>query len=414
MTAHGQRDHSRWSASSTARNWACPGALAMAERVTTPEKENEAAAWGTACHQLAERCLRDGVDASVFIDEIEYTKEHEIAIDDEMAETAQVFIDYVRAASSGGKPLWLEERFSLDSLQPPFEAGGTCDAIIYHAGKRMLEVIDLKGGRGVVVEVLGNPQLRTYALGAMLAHGDMKVDQVKVTIIQPRAPHKDGRIRSETFHVADLVEWTADLVAAMRRSEEAIAKRAELPDGPWSDAYLKAGDHCKFCRAAAICPALEKKAFDAAGVWFDDLNQPRLANTPDSLSPEELAVRLDAADMISDWISAMRAYAHSLAESGTEIPNYQLVEKIGRRTWATDDEAKIVADLHNVAGLDDDRIYNRKLKSPAQIEKLGKEVKKKIENMWHAPVKGTNLVRADKTTRPAVKSAPEKFFDVLN
>ena len=414
MAAHGDRDHSRWSASATARNWACPGALAMAERVTAPERESDAAAWGTACHQLAERCLRDGVEASIFIDEIEHTKEHEIEVDEEMAETAQVFVDYVRAASTGGKPLWLEERFSLDDLDPPFEAGGTCDAVIYHPADKTLEVVDLKGGRGVVVEVKGNPQLRTYALGAMLAHSDMKVRSVKVTIIQPRAPHKDGRIRSETFHVADLAEWTTDLVDAMRRAQEAMQKRAEMADGPWSNAYLQAGDHCKFCRAAAICPALEKKAFDAAGVWFDDIDQPRLANTPDSLSPEELAVRLDAADMISEWIGAIRAYAHSLAEGGTEIPNYQLVEKIGRRAWATDDEAKIAADLHKVAGLDDDRIYNRKLKSPAQIEKLGKEVKKKIENMWHAPVKGTNLVRADKTTRPAAKSAPEKFFDVLN
>jgi hypothetical protein len=79
----------------------------------------------------------------------------------------------------------------------------------------MLEVVDLKGGRGVVVEVKGNPQLRTYALGAMLANPGIDVSHVQVTIVQPRAPHKDGRIRSERFHVADLVEWTAELMAAM-------------------------------------------------------------------------------------------------------------------------------------------------------------------------------------------------------
>src|SRR5690606_6882742 len=113
-----------------------------------------------------------------------------------------------------------EERFSLDALEPPFEAGGTGDFVAWFEQDRRLEIVDFKNGRGVV-DVEGNPQLRTYALGAMLHHTALAVDTVTVTIVQPRAAHKDGRIRSETFHVADLIAWTADLLKAMQRSKAA-------------------------------------------------------------------------------------------------------------------------------------------------------------------------------------------------
>lgn len=433
MADHGARDHARWSASATARNWACPGSLFLSEAY--PDKESEAAAWGTACHQVAEKALRGAVSAASFIDTVEKTKQHEFEVDDEMAETAQAYVDYVqsvselvypdltRAASDAGDrslttALFVEQKFSLAALSPPFEAGGTADAVVHNARERRLEVIDLKGGRGVVVEAKGNPQLRTYALGAMLANPGLAIDTVTVTIVQPRAPHKDGRIRSETFHVADLVEWTTDLLAAMHRAARAVADAEKVDKtitmATWAAEHLSAGTHCKFCKAAGACPALEQQVMDTAGVWFDDLDRPTIANTPDSRSPEQLSAILDLADMIEDWISAVRAYAHRLAESGVAIPEYILVDKEGRRAWAAD-EAKVVADLKAVVGLTDDQIFARKLLSPAQIEKaLGAKRKSEIANFWHKPAKGTNLVRATKTTRAAAVPAVHQHFNVID
>lgn len=411
MADHGARDHAEWSASSTDRNWNCAGALTLSAQY--PDKESEAAAWGTACHQLSEKCLRSGRDADEFVGSIEKTKADEFEVDDEMAETAQAYVDYVRAVGKAGLGVQIEQKFSLAALNPPFEAGGTADAVVYLDKERRLEVVDLKGGRGVVVEAKGNPQLRTYALGAMLANPGLPVSTITVTIVQPRAGHRDGRVRSETFHVADLVEWTADLLAAMRRARAAADAFATTPRAAWAAQFLAAGPHCKFCKAAGACPALEQRTLDAAGVWFDDLDQPRLANAPDSLSPEELAKRLDLADLIEDWISAVRAYAHGLAEHGVVIPDYILVDKEGRRAWAAD-EAKVAADLASVVKLTDEQIYARKLRTPAQIEKaLGAKRKAEIENMWHRPAKGTNLVRSTKTTRPAATPAVEKHFSVI-
>lgn len=429
MVDHGARDHAQWSASSTERNWECSGALALTDGL--PEKTSEAADWGTCAHQISEKCLREGRQADEFIGTTEKGKVYSFEVDEDMADTAHAYVDYVRkaviaAAPPGVNPaslLQIEQKFSLESLKPPFEAGGTGDAVIYSPLLKQLEIVDLKGGRGHVVEVKGNPQLRTYALGAMLANPKLDVDTVKVTIVQPRAPHKDGRIRSEEFHVADLVEWTADLMAAMRRAAHAselwLTQRGLLSDASWAAEFLKAGPHCKFCKAAATCPALEQKAFDDAGVWFDDLDQPRLTNMPDADDPEKLARDLDALDMIEDWIKARRAHAHELAEQGVEIPNYILVPKQGREKWNEDAEeaaAKIAID----AGVAGDKVWNKpKIRTPKQVRDALAKAKaidalNKIKDLSSTPENGTNLVRASKTSRAAVAPAVHKHFDILD
>lgn len=417
---HSSREHATWSASATERNWSCPGALALT--MDLPETTSEAADWGTCCHQVAEKCLRQSKDAVDFTGTVEKGKKFEFEVDDEMAETAQTYVDYVRETSVYGiHPLFVEQRFSLDAIKPPFEAGGTADAVIYNPDDQMLEVVDLKAGRGVVVDATENKQLRTYALGAMLANPGLNVRTVKATIVQPRAGHRDGRIRSETFSVGDLVEWTGDLLEAMKRSREAVVERTrvelgDLPEAAWNATHLKPGNHCTktFCKAAGFCPAFQQHAYDKAGVWFDDLDQPRLANAPDAMSPEALAQALDAADMIDGWINAVRAYAHAQAEGGVVIPNYTLVERIGRRRWKGD-EPEIVKALE-ARGIDRQHLWQEpKLKTPPMLEKtLGKKRAGDIADLIEKPVTGTNLVRADKTTRQAVPPVVERMFDKLD
>jgi hypothetical protein len=410
MTDHSARDHATWSASATARNWHCAGALALAAHAP-PDKESIHSARGTACHQISEKCLRTGADPSSFLGTVEKTKEHEIEIDEELVASASVYVEYVNKQREDGL-CTIEQKFSLASLAPPFDAGGTADAVVYRRYLRELVVVDLKNGMGVV-DVKENPQLRTYALGALLANPGLDVERITVTIVQPRAPHKDGRIRSETFHVADLLEWTSDLLAAMRKSKEAFDSFPGLAPSlaldEWADTWLNPGK-CKFCPAEGFCPKLKKRALDIAGVWFDAFDKPQLSNRPDERSPEQVAKDLDLLDLVEDWIKARRAYAHTLAEQGVEIPNYVLVDKIGNRKWAIED-ASLPIRLRDDAGLTEDEIYEKRIRSVAQIEKvIGKDRKTKIEELWHKPVTGTNLVRVDKTSRPATKSAAERYF----
>jgi hypothetical protein len=421
--SHAERGHSTWSASSTERNWECAGALALTDGL--PDTESEAAAWGTACHTISERVLRGNGPASKFVGEFIKTKSHSIEVDDEMVETSEVYTDYVTSiieSEADGVQFWIEQNFTLASLNPPFEAGGTADAVIYLPRIRTLEVIDLKGGRGHVVEATGNKQGRSYGLGALLAHQGLDVERVKVTIVQPRAPHKDGRIRSDEFHVADLVEWTADLVAAMHRAYDATISKAEydfsttamaMPPAEWASTFLKPGDHCKFCKAKATCPAVEKAALDAVGIWFDDLDQPRLANAMNGDDPVQLARDLDMLDLIEGWCNARRERAHMLAESGVEIPNYVLVPKQGREKWTDDAEAKVLA-AAKAAGLAPAKYLNPgKLRTPKQVRKELGASAALIDGLSETPSAGTNLVRADKTTRQPVAAAVHTHFQPL-
>ena len=427
MTTHSDRYHAVWSASSTAANWTCAGRMAMVS-IAPDGKSSIYAAEGTAAHEVAEKALRGDLDCSKFLGEVYSIDGFDVEVTEELARSAQTYVHYVASQTdvAAGSVLLIEERHSLAQLNPPFDAGGTCDATIIKPHLGEIEVVDLKNGRGIV-EVNGNKQTRTYALLALLnAPKDLvnQIDQVKVTIVQPRAPHKDGRIRSETFHIAELIEWTSELLKAMNRSALAL-EAFNMINGSrtmfdeWASKVLTPGN-CTFCPALGICPAVRKKALsvapEIAKTWFEDTTletPPMLSNTVPALSPEELSHILDGIDALEDWAKAVRATAHSLAEGGTTIPGYKLVEKIGNRKWAADDE-KIIADLKSVIKLSEDQIFSKKLLSPAQIEKIiGAKRKEEIANMYHNPITGTNLVSEKKSTRPAVKAKLESFFETV-
>jgi hypothetical protein len=405
---HAARAHAQWSASASARNFACPGAIALTEHIPQ-SRTSLAAAWGTACHEIAEWALVNDAEPADRVGETLTVDGFKIVVDDEMAETASVFVDYVRERMQTATTYAFESKFSLAALRPAMEAGGTADAVIYTARDKTLDVIDLKGGRGVFVDVKGNKQLRTYAVGAMLAWGHVDVRRVRVTIVQPRIQNPAGIIRSEEFHAADLLDWAGDLLNAIAQAEMARLARfkATKPIDAWSDAYLRSGDHCTFCPAMATCPAIHKKALADAQAWFSNDGTVKVPDTPSDLDTARLVQILDAADTIQNWLNAVRAYAHQLAEGGTEVPGYILVAKRATRAWA--DEAAAEKAVVSKLG---DKAYSRKLLTPAQAEKaIGKGGKEIVAPLVTKESSGTNLVRADKTERAAVPPAGIAFFE---
>lgn len=417
---HGVRSHSTWSASSTARNWRCSGALALG-RTAPPEKESIHAATGTAVHQLAERCLRTGADPFDFEGTIEQTKTRTIDIGDEECESAAVYVGYVRERVAQGGILQIEQRFDLKDLKPPFDAGGTGDAVMYFAAERLLEVADLKNGMGVV-DVNENKQLRTYGLGAMLANPDLDVERIRVTIVQPRAPHEDGRIRSEEFDLAELIEWTSELLVRMKLSKQAQDELDLVESGQttmtfdeWCKKWLTPGS-CAFCPNAP-CPAQNALALESAGVWLDEDEKPQIKFRPATMTPEALAQALDAIPMIEDWIKAVRGRAHNVAESGVTVPGWQLADKIGIRVLGENNEKfeqeKAVAILRDKLHLTDDEIFApRKIRTVKQLEiAVGPTRAALIQPLTIRPLKGTNLVSTAKSTRPPAKSKAERFLD---
>ena len=387
------------------------------------DKESPDAARGTAGHEIAERALRNGTDTSAYLDDVITTKSHAITIDEEIANSAQTYVDYVRsrlaeykAETGDDAVLMIEQRFDLAPLGTPFDAGGTGDAVIYFPKWKQLEIVDFKNGRGAVSEKK-NPQLRTYGTGALLANEGRDIERVTSTIVQPRLIGSRP-VRSETISVAELIEWTAELLADMGRAKmaeeayHASVNNAVLFD-EWVDRWLTPGK-CTFCRREGDCPKLRKLRLEQASVFFEpDTGKAEIRNQPGDMSPELIAQTLDVLPDIEAWIKAVRAHAHAVAEAGTEVPGYQLSEKIGNRKWKADLEDWQLKDVFEENDLDREAVYSEpKLKSPAQMEKLlGAKRKALIEPFVVREVTGVNLVATEKTTRPPVKSKAEQFIE---
>jgi len=416
--SHSDRSHASWSASATARRVHCKGSLVM-EAQSPYDKESPDAARGTAGHEIAEKCLRTGENTMDYLDIVVHTKSHQITVDEEIANSAQVYVDYVRErlekykAETGDEAiLMIEQRFDLSPLGTPFDAGGTGDAVIYFPLWKELEIVDFKNGRGGVSEKK-NPQLRTYGTGALLANEDREVEWVRSTIVQPRLLGSCP-VRDERIHVSELIEWTAELLADMGRAKQAeeayyaSVNNSVLFD-EWVDRWLTPGK-CTFCRREGDCPKLRKIRLEQASVFFEpDTGKAEIRNQPGDMSPELIAQTLDLLPDIEAWIKAVRAHAHNVAEAGTDIPGYQLSEKIGNRKW--NDENAAIAALRE-AGIDEDKVYVKKPVSPAQADKLlGAKRKDIIAPFVIREVTGTNLVSVEATTRPPAKSKAEQFIE---
>lgn len=382
LPVHADRAHASLGASSASRWIACPGSVNLSEGM--PNISSEYAREGTAAHELAEMCLRQGKPASDFLEqEIEGFE-----VTEDMAEAVQVYVDAVMTEAEGNK-LFIEQRFTLEALNPPVPMFGTADAVIWNEREKRLTVMDLKYGAGVPVKVQNSPQLSYYALGAMLAleaQEGIFPRHIRMVIVQPRYRHADGHIRSfETDAYSLRIEFADDLLAAAHKTQEA-------------DAALNAGDHCRFCLAQPKCPRLHEQAVALAQAEFDDGFLPP---EPEGLSEEQIGQILAKADVFKGWINSVQAYAQRKLEQGGAVPGYKLVAKRAQRKWQSDDDA---IDLLNSMGLEDDDIFTRKLISPAQAEeKLGKKkaIKDRLAEVIVAVSSG-NTIASLSDKRPAV------------
>lgn len=377
--------HAKFGASNAKRRMACPGSLNA--EAPFPDESSPYAELGTAAHELGEFCLVNGhEDAFAFIGE-----EHNgHKVDDNMARAVQVYIDHIRATALLEPSLCrYEKRFSLDKLDPPMPMFGTADCIIYGKESGTLYVLDYKHGQGVAVEVEDNAQLKYYALGAILEIGNKApVNKVITVVIQPRAMHPDGPVRSYSYSRDEIMDFGTELIDAAHESLK--------PDAP-----RIAGDHCKFCKAAGTCSALRN---DALAVAQDEFGAVKDIN---DLTPAEVADYLEKVPLIEEWIKSLRRHANYILESGNALPGYKLVEKRPTRRWRVEDEFVAWA---MEEGLDDDDIYEKKLKSPSQIERIvGK--KNLPVSLVMAVSTGTSMV-ADTDNRPAIATLAIDDFTV--
>lgn len=340
----------------------CPGSIRKIREARKAgalnESSGEYAAEGTAAHELGETCLISNEDAIDHAGRVIKVEGYSFEVDEDMAEPVQVYLDAVRGDMTEGCVLFVEKRFHLKSLDERFY--GTNDAMVYSPAEKLLRVYDYKHGRGVPVSVIDNKQLKYYALGA-LEEIKAPISEIELVIVQPRFEGGEP-VQRWRLPFVDLVEYGGDLMMA--------ADATDAPDAPLVPDFDTPTDHCRFCPVGGICEARAEAAYAAADAAFSEVGDMTLPE-PTDVGENMMPLLMDRASRIEDWIKAVKAHAHHMAEQGRPPAGFKLVEKRGRRQWTQGEEA---TEEILTARYSEDQVYTRKLASPAQFEKaIGKK-----------------------------------------
>ena len=370
--------HSTKGASTAPRWMACLGSVALCEQAP-PQDSSSFADEGTCAHAVLEECLSEALDAKSFvgreIDGVEVT--------DEMASAVQVAIDwaFAKRAEVGGV-LAVETFFNLEHLA--LGLFGTNDILIHKQGKHLV-VADYKHGQSIV-DVKENKQLLFYAVGAAETV-NWEFETVELVIVQPRAPHAHGPIRSWTINNTYLKDWSKILVET--------AKAADLPGAP-----LVRGSWCGFCPAKGICPKMKEATEETLEISVST----NVATLPSisALSDQQIAKIIENQKLIEDFLSEVKRVALARLQSGEKIEGLKLVAGRGRREWI--DAAQ--AEEFLIAKLGEDA-FEKKLLSVAKAEKaLGK---KDVESLY-ADLAGAETVAPESDRRRAVEPLGGKLI----
>lgn len=364
-----------------------------------PDETTDAADEGTAAHWLLEQCLLAGEDAETYVadnlpgyvipagEEAGTIKEWPIT--DEMIEAVQLHIDTVKPdIEKRGTRLFVEERVRLDhALGLPVPVGGTADTILYLPRSKTLKVIDFKYGRGHVVEVKGkdgalNPQLGIYGLAALaelerLLGEKREVHKVELTVVQPRAPHKKGPVRTVKLTPGDL------MLLEMEVAEAVLGPRVRV-----------AGDHCHFCRAKPDCETFHADRHTRATADFGAEAPAEPSASPAPTAQPEVPALMDLQQVLAapvkglprdtlgrvrqalpalrEWMKEVEEEVKARLLHDIQVPGARLAPGRGKRSFGGAPDDVAAATLATAEALDveyQDLHTQPALKSPAQLEK---------------------------------------------
>ena len=296
---------------------------------------------------------------------------------DELLEAVDDYVLYVIGQIEEAKRICSSPVFAVeqrvDLREHVQECFGTADMVIITDNR--IQIIDLKLGKGVMVDAEENNQLMIYGLGVLdLAEMLFDIETVELTIVQPRLDH----FSSWEISAEELRSWGREVL-------EPRAKMALSGEGEF-----KAGDHCRFCKARFQCRARAEEFLKLAQQEF---------KAPDLLTDEEMAEVLSKADALKKWAEEVYAYAQNEAVvHHKEWPGFKLV--LGRTNRKYTDEEE-VAEVAKKAGYTD--IFKSSLIGITEMERLmGKKNFKEILGAYVYKPEGKVTLVPDSDKREAV------------
>ena len=439
---------------SSAERWSVCTASVDAQR-GLGDTSGDAARWGTAAHLVASEALESGKNAHDYVGRtiifavdyegdrvedfisnigesrlLELTIQYEFLIDEEMADCAHAYVEFVRdMVKTTGAQLMVEQRVGIEHITAEKGARGSADAILLTDDE--ITIIDLKGGMGKVLAyktlsiarkdpITGidmpavyepNKQLAMYAGGALHEHRLMRdFKRVTMIIVQPRLNH----VSQYTMSIDALDEFLSGLSAAAERTRT-------------DPVFVPSFETCHFCKAKGRCNAQTDTVLSIALEGFEDVNEaaPKVAHI------NQLGSLYAMLPMIKEWCDTIAERTHSELVQGHPVMRddgltYKLVAgRLGNRQWSDEVEAE---EALKKMRLKPEQMYVSKLIGPAAAEKFSKAAKAKTGEIAEKPLlgptqwnklktiivqkEGSPTIALETDPRPVVAPATDGLSDV--
>ena len=341
-------EHAKLSPSSSDRWLACPASI-----VRAPETEDEGSEYaqeGTAAHALAELCLLQGISAHAPTFPAGYEKYDSF----ELRDHVQTYLDYVRRQMPPGSTLFVEQRLQIFGQ---YEVWGTADAVIVTADGT-IKIIDLKFGKGVLVDAEDNTQLLLYGVGGLSFDwlSEVPVHTVEAHIVQPRR----NNFPSQSYPVEELAKWVKENTSKVARAHAGTDE-------------ANPGTHCKWCPIKGTCR--ERAEMNLKLAAFDFAAADPICPKHDAMSEEELVKVFGAIPMIRGYLDDVEA---EMSKRAHERPVAGLKWIAGRAVRKVIDVAKAVLTLR-AAGIEP--LAEPKLLGVTELDKLAKAKGSKLEDL---------------------------------
>lgn len=388
-------EHSPLGGSGAHRFMVCGGSFllhrALYEAGELEETTSEYAEIGTGAHELGARCLTENREPFEYIGE-EFNG-YKVGVPDGISlDAVSVYVDHCRGLMppDGTGRLMIETSLAHPEVHPYLK--GTVDWC-HWSSRRGLFLRDYKNGEGVGVSAVNNEQLLYYAFLVILDNPWLRDSApkdfpVSLGIVQPNF--------YGVFEEPDIWETTLGRVTEWGQ-EKLIPRMNELviTQDVDSDDFVT-GSHCQFCPVLLDCPKMQA-AFRAYAKGSEEVIE--------MLTDTELDAFYAQRENARRFMNALETTVKARLIGGSEIPSAKLVETRTSRTW------KPGAEVALKAAFGDNAYDPRKIKSPAQIEKLSSRGKEMAVEWGFKPDAAKLSVAPLDDPRPAVKgTSNERAF----
>lgn len=357
-------------ASALPRIMSCVGSVALAAQAPKPE-QHDVSEEGVAAHWLAEQFFRGkalGLEAGT-----KAPNGHVCDADmfDHVREFHHKFNNPDLLQAVEAPTHWSPQ------IDPRFEVRGKADLTQWFAERRTLAITDLKYGFRYV-DAEWNWQLLAYAIGVAIA-ARLVPDKFILAIYQPRGPGEALRY------------WEATPQQVLEAYHRICAQMDAVIAG--ADA-LATGPHCRYCPAAAGCPATERAAYGAIDVA---MNSGTFAVREETMASElELLER--AAEMLKQRKTWIEGAALAAMRDGRPVPGLSSRPQLGHTTWLPGAETKL-RELQS----DNQRFFDEVPVTPAEAKRRGLS-EEEYKALTHRPLRGHKLVTAKDGAKAAAKA----------